>query len=132
MSIISGREMTIRSFQCAKGMDGNFTCNFQHYFITILPPVQKQIDDQATVCSKSSNFPKIFNRQIFKKLFNTSRFLLVDNGRLFLIRSLKQMYRGSPPYAFFGTWKKPCYMKLVLVGLYCGPLLTLIPPLTRT
>ena len=42
------------------------------------------------------------------------------------------LYRGSPPYAFFGTWKKPCYMKLVLVGLYCGPLLTLIPPLTRT
>ena len=42
------------------------------------------------------------------------------------------IYRGSPPYAFFGTWKKPCYMKLVLVGLYCGPLLTLIPPLTRT
>ena len=41
-------------------------------------------------------------------------------------------YRGSPPYAFFGTWKKLCYMKLVLVGLYCGPLLTLIPPLTRT
>ena len=41
-------------------------------------------------------------------------------------------YRGSPPYAFFGTWNKPCYMKLVLVGLYCGPLLTLIPPLTRT
>ena len=41
-------------------------------------------------------------------------------------------YRGSPQYAFFGTWKKPCYMKLVLVGLYCGPLLTLIPPLTRT
>ena len=23
-------------------------------------------------------------------------------------------------------------MKFVLVGLYCGPLLTLIPPLTRT
>ena len=41
-------------------------------------------------------------------------------------------YRGSPPYARFGTWKKPCYMKLVLVGLYCGPLLTLISPLTRT
>ena len=38
-------------------------------------------------------------------------------------------YRGSPPYAHFGTWKKSCYMKLVLVGLYCGPLLTLIPPL---
>ena len=29
-----------------------------------------------------------------------------------------------------GLGKKPCYMKLVLVGLYCGPLLTLIPPLT--
>ena len=41
-------------------------------------------------------------------------------------------YRGSLPYTHFGTWKKPCYMKLVLVGLYCGPLLTLIPPLTRT
>ena len=27
--------------------------------------------------------------------------------------------------------EKPCYMKFVLVGLYCGPLLTLIPPLTR-
>ena len=26
----------------------------------------------------------------------------------------------SPPYAFFGTWKKPCYMKLVLVGLRPG------------
>ena len=22
-------------------------------------------------------------------------------------------YRGSPSYAHFGTWKKPCYMKLV-------------------
>ena len=39
---------------------------------------------------------------------------------------------GPRPYAFFRTWKKPCYMKLVLVGLYCGPLLTLIPPLIRT
>ena len=29
---------------------------------------------------------------------------------------------------FFGTWKKPCYMKFVLVGLYCGPLLTLHKP----
>ena len=47
-------------------------------------------------------------------------------------RTTPTHYRGSPPYAFFGTWKKPCYMKLVLVGLYCGPLLTLIPPLTRT
>ena len=45
---------------------------------------------------------------------------------------LFKSYRGSPPYADFGTWKKPCYMKFVLVGLYCGPLLTLIPPLTRT
>ena len=41
-------------------------------------------------------------------------------------------YRGSPPYAHFGTWKKTCYMKFVLVGLYYGPLLTLIPPLTGT
>ena len=42
------------------------------------------------------------------------------------------IYRGSPPYAHFGTWKKLCYMKSVLVGLHCGPLLALIPPLTRT
>ena len=26
-------------------------------------------------------------------------------------------YRGSPPYAHFGSWKKPCYMKFVLAGL---------------
>ena len=26
-------------------------------------------------------------------------------------------YRGSPPYAHFRTWKKPCYIKFVLVGL---------------
>ena len=38
----------------------------------------------------------------------------------------------TPPYTHFGTWKKLCYMKFVLVGLYCGPLLMLIPPLTRT
>ena len=37
--------------------------------------------------------------------------------------------RGFPPYPHFGTWKKSCYMKFLLVGLYCGPLLTLIPPL---
>jgi hypothetical protein len=35
------------------------------------------------------------------------------------------MYRGSSPYAHFVTWKKSCYMKFVLVGLCCGPLLTL-------
>ena len=27
-------------------------------------------------------------------------------------------YRGSLPDTHFGTWKKTCYMKLVLVGLY--------------
>ena len=32
-------------------------------------------------------------------------------------------YRGSPPYAHFWTWKKTCYMKFVLVGLYYRPLL---------
>ena len=26
-------------------------------------------------------------------------------------------YRGSPPYADFGTWKKPRYAKFALVGL---------------
>ena len=26
-------------------------------------------------------------------------------------------YRGSPPYAFFGTWKKSRYVKFALVGL---------------
>ena len=31
--------------------------------------------------------------------------------------SIDGMYRGSPPYAHFGTWKKPCYMKFVLVGM---------------
>ena len=41
-------------------------------------------------------------------------------------------YWGSPPYVHFGTWKKLCYMKFMLVGLYCGPLLSLIPPLACT
>ena len=26
-------------------------------------------------------------------------------------------YREFPPYTHFGTWKKPSYMKFVLVGL---------------
>ena len=56
----------------------------------------------------------------------------IKNSEIGNFWATKTLYRGSPPYAFFGTWKKPCYMKLVLVGLYCGPLLTLIPPLTRT
>ena len=43
-----------------------------------------------------------------------------------------KLLNTNTPYANFGTWKKPCYMKFVLVGLYFGPLLTLIPPLTRT
>ena len=45
---------------------------------------------------------------------------------------LLKYYRGFQPYAHFGTWKKSFYMKFVLVGLYCGLLLMLIPPLTRT
>ena len=32
-------------------------------------------------------------------------------------------YRESPPYTHFGTWKKLCYMKFVLVGLAYSPLL---------
>ena len=32
-------------------------------------------------------------------------------------KNASSTYRGSPPYAHFGTWKKPCYMKFVLVGL---------------
>ena len=38
------------------------------------------------------------------------------------------LYRVSPPYTHFGTWKKLCYMKFLLVGLYCGPLLMLKSP----
>ena len=37
-----------------------------------------------------------------------------------------------PALRVFWDLEKPCYMKLMLVGLYCGSLLTLIPPLTRT
>ena len=27
-------------------------------------------------------------------------------------------YTYSPTYAHFGSWKKPCYAKIALVGLY--------------
>ena len=27
------------------------------------------------------------------------------------------VFRGSPPYMHFGTWKKLCFMKLMFVGL---------------
>ena len=37
-----------------------------------------------------------------------------------------------PTLRAFWDLEKPCYMKFVLVGLYCGPLLTLLPPLTHT
>ena len=32
-------------------------------------------------------------------------------------RSTLETYRGSLPYAHFGIWKKPCYVKFMLVGL---------------
>ena len=31
---------------------------------------------------------------------------------------ISKLYKGSLPYPHFGTWKKPCFMKFVLVGLY--------------
>ena len=51
---------------------------------------------------------------------------------LLTVASFRIGVQRVPALRVFGTWKKMCYMKLVLVGLYCGPLLTLIPPLTRT
>ena len=36
-------------------------------------------------------------------------------GKYILKHTIEKVrYRGSPPYAHFGTWKKPCYMKFVL------------------
>ena len=55
-----------------------------------------------------------------------------SKGDYCILKIVVFKYRGSLPYAHFGTWKKPCYMKFMLVGLYCGPLLTLIPPFTHT
>ena len=37
-----------------------------------------------------------------------------------------------PALRAFWDLEKPCHMKFVLVGLYCGPLLMLNPPLART
>ena len=31
----------------------------------------------------------------------------------------KFLYRGSPSYVHFGTWKNLCYMKFMLKELYC-------------
>ena len=72
----------------------------------------------------------IFFSLLQQQTFGFSNNCFINNKSVKLHRATN--YRGSPPYAFFGTWKKTCYMKFVLVGLYCGPLLTLIPPLTRT
>ena len=41
-------------------------------------------------------------------------------------------YRGSLPYAHFGTWKKPCYMKFVLVDCTVSPTNTNSPTYTYT
>ena len=71
------------------------------------------------------------NNLLYNKLGHWVSGLLISSNKCMMVQVLFS-YRGSPPYAFFGTWKKPCYMKLVLVGLYCGPLLMLIPTLTRT
>ena len=54
--------------------------------------------------------------------FSSQEFKQVVSYETNQVRYLN-MYRVSPTYAHFGTWKKPCYMKLVLVGLYFGPLL---------
>ena len=50
-----------------------------------------------------------------------------------LFRALRYQWITEGPRLMhiFGLGKKPCYLKFVLVGLYCGPLLMLIPPLTR-
>ena len=37
--------------------------------------------------------------------------------RIVCVSKFYSIYRGTPPYVHFGTWKKPCYMKFVLVGL---------------
>ena len=65
------------------------------------------INAKSSVSSKSLNQ---FSSQSDNKLphFCDSFLEIVANSNT---------YRGSPPYAHFGTWKKPCYMKLVLVGL---------------
>ena len=45
-------------------------------------------------------------------------FSFTDEGLLDIVNCLQlKIYRGSLPCAHFGTWKKPCYMKFMLVGL---------------
>ena len=55
------------------------------------------------------------------------------DGLLGTVHILRGIYiQRVPALRTFWDLRKLCYMKFVLVGLYCGPLLTLIPPLTRT
>ena len=78
----------------------------------------------STVIVTFHNESKVISSKTYKNSTEVFYFFHIFMG--------KTNYRGSPPYAHFGTWKKSCYMNFVLVGLYCGPLLTLIPPLTCT
>ena len=59
-----------------------------------------------------------------KKFTLIKIFFFLQAAREFWVLNTTASYRGSPPFAHFGTWKKPCYMKFLSVGLYCGPLLT--------
>ena len=95
---------------------------------SVPPPMRALIGDQLFVSSlKGPNYIWPLSRVKYCLVS------LKSKGTVFTsIPETNGEYRGSPPYAFFGTWKKSCYMKLVLVGLYYGPLLTLIPPLIRT
>ena len=49
----------------------------------------------------------------FRKMKNQ---LLTRRSKWYILYQSKQ-YRGSPPYAHFGTWKKLSYMKFMLLGL---------------
>ena len=52
----------------------------------------------AEIAFKAGKFETLFMKNIFK-------------------------YRGYPPYEYFGTWKKPCYMKFIS-GTVASPLRT--------
>ena len=73
---------------------------------------------ELLVCQQRRKNKKIFFIHDLRGRARGERNFLVDFFLHFFCKFFSStLYRGSPPYADFGTWKKPCYMKFVLVGL---------------
>ena len=73
-----------------------------------MPRCGSKWDVLFTIYGKWRTLRGNLNERLFERLGSMFKNSLV---------STQKVYRGSPPSGDFGTWKKPRYTKLVLVGL---------------